>query len=619
MKARRTMFASIALCVLAGLPVRFFALHKKRAQAFSVDRLLLLVPDGTSFSDPRVTVWLDAGDEQGLHVVPMHDSTYLNPLSPLTGSHQCAGVILPDTIHARASDLLTDAVRNYVTRGGNLMLVYDAATESLDGFYAKDQSPLSDVAGVKYALYSSLAARMIESGPVSGTIAALDELGVPPGKYYPLGPPGIPAAVDTETAELRRYEYGGLEYSSFVTANNYTGQALLHSRAGLVAGYARYGRGSVLFVNLPLGFLASYTDGLPLHSFLKFFATKVLSLPYLMTVPDGIGGIVLDWHVDYAGAIKPLEEMNTWTIVQQGPYSVDFTAGPDDNAIGDAQGLDVPRNAAVQDLIRHYEQLGYEIGSHGGWLHNYFAAHVNDTDAAQMQQYLAFNKEAIEKVTGKPVREYSAPVGNHPQWVTDWLARHGVVAYYFTGDTGMGPTLGYRHGKRAGTSIWAFPILHLDRAATFEEMPKYGYTDDIVEQWLDDATDFVANHRQVRLIYFHPPGIVRYHAVVDRWMQKTAQLKAAARFRWYTMPQIADFLNVRKTTKWTVHNTDGSAIFEATDPLTLADQAWCLPRTSYSEPRVVLGNAHVTSDDNAWFVIAAGGRRLTFESRLVAK
>ena len=619
MKSRRTIFASVALCLLVVLSAGVFVFHKNHAQTFTTDRLLLLVPDGTSFSDARVTVWLDAGDEQGLHIVPMHDSTYLNPLNSLMGTPQCAGMILPDTIHTRAGDLIMNATRSYVARGGKLMLVYDAATESLGGFYAKERAPLSDIAGINYALYSSLAAGMIQSAPVSGTIAALDELGVPPGKYYPLGPAGIPASADTETSELRRYEYGDLEYPSFVTSNNYTGQVLLHSRAGLVAGYERYGRGSVLFVNLPLGFLASYTDGLPLHSFLNFFATKILSLPYLMTVPDGIGGIVLDWHVDYAGAIKPLQEISTWTILQQGPYSVDFTAGPDDNSIGDAQGLDVPHNATVQELIRHFEKLGYEIGSHGGWLHNYFAANVNDTDAAQMQQYLALNKEAIEKITGKPVREYSAPVGNQPQWVTDWLAKHGVIAYYFTGDTGMGPTLGYRHAKRAGTAIWAFPILHLDRAATFEEMPEYGYTDDIVEQWLENATDFVSNHREVRLIYFHPPGIVRYHAVVDQWMEKTAELKAAGTFRWYTMPQIADFLNVRKTIKWTVHDTGGSAIFEATDPLALAHQTWCLPKIPYSEPSVVSGNARVTSDGNAWFVTAVEGTRLTFKSTLVTK
>jgi hypothetical protein len=614
--SRRKTAVVTALCGLAIVSAGLFALLRNRAQAPSADRVLLLVPDGTRFSDPRVTVWLDAASEQGLHVVPMHDSTYL---SPLTGSPPCAGVILPDTIHERASDILVNAVRAYVAGGGNLMLVYDAATESLAGFYAKDQAPLSDLAGVKYALYGPLAEHMIESGDVSGTIAAMDALGVPPGKYYPLGPPGIPAADNTQTVELRRYEYGDLEYPSFVTTGDYAGRVLLRSRAGVVAGYDRYGQGSVLFVNLPLEFLARYTDGLPLHSFLTFYATKVLSLPCLMAVPDGIGGFVLDWHVDYAGAIKPLEELNSWTMAEQGPYSVDVTAGPDDNAIGDKEGLDLLHNPAAQALIRRYEQSGYEIGSHGGWLHNYFAAHLNDTNAAPMQQYLELNNEAVAKVTGKPVREYSAPVGNHPQWVTEWLERHGVVAYYFTGDTGMGPTLGYRRGQRVGTTIWAFPILHLDQAATFEEMPKYGYPDAIVAQWLEGVTDFVVNHRQVRLIYFHPPGILRYHTVVDYWMGKTAQSEAAGVFRWYTMPQIADFLNVRKTVEWTLRESGGSATLQATDPLTLDHETWRLPKNVLAEPRVISGNARVTSDNNAWFVVAGPGRWLTVESRLVNK
>ena len=610
----RRILGAALLFALAILSAGFFALRAKHQDADAADRLLLLVPDGTSFSDSRVTVWLDAAREQGLHVVPMYDSEYLNPL---TGNPRCAGVILPDSIHKRAGDVFVEAIRHYVARGGNLMLVYDAATQSLAGFYRADHAPLSDVAGVQYALYSSLAANTIEWDSVSGTIAAMNELGVPPGKYYPLGAPGANPASSTETAELRRYQYGDLQYPSIVTTGAYSGRVLLHSRAGLVAGHGRYGHGSVLFVNLPLGFLAGYTDGLPLHSFLGFFATHILSLPYLMQVPDGVGGFVLDWHVDYAGAVEPLEEMNTWTIAQQGPYSMDFTAGPDDDALGDHKGLDLLHNSPALELVRRYEQLGYAIGSHGGWLHNYFATHVDDTDAAEMQQYLELNKDAVAQATGKPVLEYSAPDGNQPQWVTGWLEKHGVIAYYFTGDTGMGPTIGYRDGKPAGTKIWAFPILHLDRAATFEEMPKYGYPDALIAQWLDAATDFVANRREVRIIYFHPPGILQYHAVLDEWMEKTAQMKAVGTFRWYTMPQIAEFLNVRNTVQWIIRESGGMATLDATGPSTLDHQTWRLPKRAFAEPRVVSGQARVVSGNESWFVTAGPGVRLTVESRLL--
>jgi Polysaccharide deacetylase len=619
MKKRTAIVAVAALCALGVLVGAFTVPHGQTTFAPDADRLLLLLPDGTSFSDPRVTVWVDAAVEEGLHVVPMHDSTYVSPLS---GRPRCAGLILPDTIHVKASDVLVGAIRDYVANGGKLMLVYDAGIQSLQGFYTKDQSRLSDLAGVHYALYSSLGAGMIQAGDVSGTIAAMNSLGVPPGKYYPLAPSaaeGDPPENGAMEVELRRYEYGDLEYPSFVTSGSYSGEVLMRTKAGLAAGSQRFEDGSVLFVNLPLGFLEGYTDGLPLHAFLKYFATKMLSLPELMPVPDGIGGLVLNWHVDSNAAIKPLEEMRTWTIVKQGPFSVDITAGPDTYAIGDKKGFDVLHNAVSQELIHYYEALGYEIGSHGGWIHNYFGELVADNNANEMTPFLQLNNDALRAVTGKPVREYSAPVGNQPQWVTRWLEKHGVVAYYFTGDTGMGPTIGYRREKRAGQTIWAFPILHLDRAASFEEMPKYNYPDDLVAQWLAAATDFTVNQRQVRLIYFHPPGVLRYHQVINTWMEKTAQLKAQGVFRWYTMAQMADFLNARQTVKWKISRQGNSAVLDAEAVQTLDHETWRLPKDSYGQPHVTQGIGKVVADGDSWLVIAGNAKRLRIETGIIGK
>src|SRR5690242_5252985 len=120
----------------------------------TADRLLLLVPDGVNFTDPAVTVWRDAGSEEGLHVVPIHDSEFLRPFF---GESRCAGIILPDSIHQKASDLLVANLHRVVAQGTKLMLVYDAGTFSLSGAYAGSRSRLSDLAGVDYALYDKLA------------------------------------------------------------------------------------------------------------------------------------------------------------------------------------------------------------------------------------------------------------------------------------------------------------------------------------------------------------------------------------------------------------------------------------------------------------------------------
>jgi hypothetical protein len=601
-----------AVVVGAGL-LGLIAAHLLAAP--SADRLLLLVPDKTKLSDPSVAMWVDAGTEQGLHVVPMHDSEFLRPFLQ-TG--QFSGVILPDTIHREASDLLVSAIRRFVAGGGSLMLVYDAGTLSLTGRYAPGQSRFSDLAGVKYALYDTLAGKTTQWSQIKGRREIFDELSVPPGKYYPFYTPANDAAHPPPSdVELRRYMYGDLQYPSLTTSGDFAGNALLHSEAGVVAGEHKYQAGSVLFVNLPLGYLKGNTDGLMLNGFLNYFAQHILALPRLLPVPDGVGGVTLNWHVDSNAAIKPLQEMASWQILQQGPYSVHITAGPDAMAFGDKRGFDVDHNLSSQAVIRQYEGLGYAIGSHGGWIHNYFASHVDNGDPNDLQQYLALNKESLERITGKPVTEYSAPDGNQPPWVTKWLEAHGFVAYYFTGDTGMGPTRGYREGKREGDHIWAFPILHLDRAAAFEEFTTESYSPEEIEHWLEAVTDFTVGHREVRLVYFHPPGILEYRPVVRQWLEKTGALRSQGKFRWYTMSELGSFLNSRQQVEWKVARHDRQVDITARHPLTLAHQTWSLPANRFSEPKIVAGEGKITKSDGQWLVTAGDTRKLEMQAGIV--
>jgi hypothetical protein len=540
-------------------------------------------------------------------------------------------MILPDSVHRAASDVFVTTVHNFVASGGKLMLVYDAGTLSLQGRYAAKWSRFSDLAGADYALYDTLQDRTIQWAAPTADIGLVQQMDIPPGKYYPFRSPinldinpldatePLDVASPDYEVQLRRYKFGELQYPSFVTTGSYYGQVLFRSQAGVVAGIHPYQAGSVFFVNLPLGYLKANTDGLPLHVFLKYFAENILSLPYLMSVPDGVGGLVLNWHVDSNAAIKPLQELESWTLSQQGPYSIDVTAGPDDVFIGDKSGFDIEHNQLSQELIRKYEAMGNQIGSHGGWAHDYFAAHVDYDKPGDLEQFLSLNRDALENVTGKPVVSYSAPSGDQPLWVTHWLHAHGFLAYYFTGDTGMGPTQGYRDGVRVDKSIWAFPIAHLDRAAAFEEMGREGYSSDEVEQWLEALTDFVSGHRTVRLVYFHPPGILSYHDVIDRWMEQTAQLRTAGKFRWYTTSELAIFLNWRKDIRWNVSTNSGRITVDASHPDNLAHAAWRFPMAAYSEPVTLAGSAHIMGDQDSWIVIAGDGKELRFETRLLEK
>jgi peptidoglycan/xylan/chitin deacetylase (PgdA/CDA1 family) len=587
------------------------------------DRLLLLLPDGVSLSDYRVTVWLDAGSEEGLHIVPIRDSEFSRPFF---GQPKCAGVILPDSIHQQASDFFIASLRRFVTSGGKLLLVYDAGTLTPEGKYARGWSRLSDLAGVDYALYDQLHDDTIHWGSVTGKFSTARQMEIPPGKYYPFqseaGVSGLGAEISPESdfdVQLRRYKFGDLQYPSFVTSGKNAGHELFHSSTGVVASEHAYDNGSVLFVNLPLGYLKANTDGLLLHAFLRYFAEHSLALPSLMAVPDGVGGLVLNWHVDSNAAIKPVKEMASWSLMHQGPYSIHITAGPDAMRSGDGEGFNVEHNPASRQLVRRLSSQGHQVGSHGGWMHDYFAAHVDKDNPEDLEKFLALNKAALERTTGKPVVEYSAPDGNQPKWVTAWLASHGFLAYYFTGNSGMAPTQGYRDGVREGRDLWAFPIVHLNQAAAFEEMAREGYSSLEIEHWLEAVTEFAVDHHSVRLVYFHPPGIMQYRDLVDQWMERTGRLRTEGRFRWYTMTQLATFLNSRKQVIWRTSRNGERVTITATHPLSLEHDAWRLPATSFSEPVVVQGSAQVVRDNDAWMVIAREGKELQFETTKVNK
>lgn len=613
MKKWRWTIAGILVLLLVGI---FWSWRAHGHTENSADRLLLLVPDGVSFDDPRVTVWLDAASEEGLHIVPIRDSEFVRPFF---GEPDCAGLILPDSIHQRASDYLIAAVRRYVRAGGRLMLVYDAAILSAEGRYAPGGSRLADLAGVDYAFYDRLQDQAIRWGGISSNIEVIRQLNIPPGKYYPFQSDAGTPGSGNFPVQLRRYLYGDLQYPSYVTADNYSGNVLMRSGAGIAAGEHDYRKGSVLFVNMPLGYLKANTDGLLLHAFLKYFAGRFLSLPYLMPVPDGVGGMVLNWHVDSNAAIRPLQKMASWSLMQQGPYSIHITAGPDAMTPGDHDGFDANHNPIGQDFIRKHSARGDAIGSHGGWIHDYFAAHADKDDPKSLEKYLTLNNDALQKVTGKRVVEYSAPHGNQPKWVTDWLEKHGFVAYYFTGNTGMAPTQGYRDGVREGQNLWAFPILHLNKAAAFEEMQEEHYSNLEVEHWLEAVANFTADHHSVRLVYFHPPGVIPYQDVVEHWMEETGRLQSEGRFHWYTMTGLATFLNARKQVKWAASTHAGRITISASHPESLEHETWWLPATRFSQPVITRGSARVSRENAAWMVISGSGTELQFESEMVNK
>ena len=521
-------------------------------------------------------------------------------------------LILPDAAVPMLGDRTVGELSRYVHEGGRLLVCFDAGTRRAeDGTYSALRSRLSALVGVSYGHYAQQREAMYRRDLVLLTPAGVTALAVQAGKTEPTAA-GL---------ELKTYGYDELLYAMLQTGGAVDGELLARSpRGDAVVIKRRVGAGEVLFVNLPLGYMKTRSDGYMLHQSLRLFLRGMAGAAQLLAVPDGIGGMVLNVHVDSGASVGPLTTLESRGVLKHGPFALHFTAGPDTYRPGDRSGLNVDDSGWAQDFIRRMALLGHEIGSHGGWIHNEFGAEAGERNADRFEPYLALNSDSLGRVLGRAPTTYSAPAGNHPLWAGRWLEQHDFTAYYDTGGSGLGPTRAWRDGRRVDQRLWSFPVANFRTIATFEEIEdsEHKYDDerhaadiaahrDAVLQLMDHA----AEQRVARLTYFHAPAAERHVEVVEAWLAHAAALKAQQRFRWYRMDELAAFMTRREQVAWSF---DGRTL-NASHAQSLAGMTWRLPGAGALAPTLTDGTAQWQRDGIDLLVQAGAGRELELQLR----
>ena len=125
---------------------------------------------------------------------------------------------------------------------------------------------------------------------------------------------------------------------------------------------------------------------------------------------------------------------------------------------------------------------------------------------------------------------------------------------------------------------------------------------------------FASDHQTVRLLYFHPPGILPYQRIVEKWLQQTARLRDNGTFRWYTMTELANFLNSRKRVEWKIVRHGKVMSIDASHPQSLEHETWHFSSDKFAEPKIIRGSAKVIGDKDAWMIVAGQGKTLQFET-----
>ena len=605
----RTIFA-VALIAL----ILFAATHWQGMPEPAAHGIALLLPDDLPENSPYIRIWQDTANEEGVLVTPVKISEWVRATSLL--GQRWEGVILPDTFHRRLDNSVVESLQRYVAGGGRFMLVYDGGLLSTQGFYTPGKSRFSDLAGVNYGRHEETGEGLAKRSSVAlGYVGDMERLHIPPGRFASktLTFPSREAVVNDGLKEFPTliFDYSAVpqSFATLATQGAPTETLMTSDEGGVMVSRQRFGNGETLFVNFPLTYLKQRTDGVFLHAFLRYFARDMLDQPSLSNAPDGKGGIVMNWHMDAKPALAPFKKLKDTGIFDEGPFSFHFTAGPDVDLPGDGGGLNVPGNPEVRGLIGDLKAQGHAIGDHGGWIHNYFGKHINDTNKATFEHYLTLNEQAISEVSGRPSREYSSPVGNQPQWVLRWLEKQGFAAYYLTGNVGMGPTRAWLDNEQM-SSMWAFPVLTLGPVATAEDAFFQNVPAAKFENWLSEVARFVERDQVLRLVYFHPPGGVLYLNAVTGFVNAIKACRKAGRCQWITMEQAADFLNRRERVQWQLDVQPAGLQLVASDAKDLARMAWLAPKRRFARPVVTQGLATVDEHNENWRITAGAGSRL---------
>jgi hypothetical protein len=584
----------------------FVALRLLTPHASAQLPVALLLSDGPeAAARAAAQAWEQAIDEEGFRVLVVRACDVEREGLP----PGLQGVILPDTAAVRLGDRTIDALHRHVRAGGRLFVAFDAGTRRADnGTYSELRSRLSDLVGVDYAQYRRDRDAMFRRDTVLVTPAGHKALALQPGHTKP-SPAG---------EQLTTYGYEQLVYPVIATARDVRGELLAATpRGDAVALRTRYGEGEVLFVNAPLGYLKTRSDGYLLHQGLRLFLRDMLGQPQLLPVPDGVGGVVMNVHVDSNDAVSALKKLEAAGVFREGPWSLHFTAGPDTYRVGDHAGLDLDHTPWVREFIERMRSSGHEIGSHGGWIHNLFGLEANDGNEDTYRPYLDLNEASLTGITGEPPRVYSAPVGNQPLWVNRWLQAHGFLAYYDTGGGALGPTRAWRDGQRADASMWSFPVANFRSIATFEEIEEYEdetarYEADMAayREFAGQLIDYTAHERVARLTYFHAPAGARHLDVVNAWISRAQQARSQGGFRWYRMDELARFMSERERVQWSWR----AGQLQATHPDTLAGMTWLLPGVRAQQLQVVQGEARIEAVEGGALVRARAGRAVLVKS-----
>ncbi len=519
MKRTTVIFILIlTITILIAAPIVYYGFNRlEKYKSFSRNkniRVFLvygqsLTPYGTSILSAYKSVLQEEG-------VPFKVISYSGLISfdPKSLSKNIPAVIFPDEADEEFPSPMDSSIKfwaeNYLKNGGNIAVVYNVGIKNKGNLYLK-KGVFSNIIGLNYELYSKKRNKSyVEALLRFKSKGSMNFFQISKG--------------DTMHRFLSGYKYrhlifpmaktGGLKlndkdiYAYGVEKNGKKFPALV---------LRPYGKGHILYSDVPLGYLKGYaSSGMLIKAFLRTFLFKVAKMPHLVYTPYGKGGLIVNWHIENYLVSKSVPYMIKNHIVRKNlKFSFDISAGSFEDHPGDGRGVDAcGKNRPYIKMLLPYGT----IGTDGGWTHNYWYRQVLSGKLNEMQRYdlIKKNNNCLQSISGYKITEYMPAEGLFPQPVSvKILIKLGMIAYYYTGSIGAGPTRAFWNGKMISGKIIGFPVSIDGDVASSYGLRKTHKTNEEVLNWQKSLVNYCIRNRVIRLWYSHPYDIYMFHYLKD--------------------------------------------------------------------------------------------------------
>jgi len=533
------------------------------------------------------------------------DTSLLLSRDPVLLAKRVPAVLFPEHVSRMLPSTFSVWLDKYLAGGGSIAAMFDAGVMDMKGFY-RAEPIFKALTGINNMAYDKFGERVFAVGYVwFKNDECRERFEIPLGK------------VD-EDGFISGYEYGKLEYpviraerdETVKYGNIYAFVMTKDAEAYPAIVLKEHGKGKALYVNLPLGHIKTQTDDFPLRVVLRTFLFKDVGIPHLAGSPYGIGGLVINWHIDdrteWKWLPRAIKDGCLRTTIQ---CSLHITAGDFVDIPRDGLGFNACGCKKGRETVKLIEPFG-EIGSHGGWGHNWYANKVNDGTFGEkeIEEYIMKNTRCLEGITGKKIAEYSAPMGAFPQPTnTKILERNGFVAYYYTGDVGSAPNRTFVDKKMVSENVIAFPVLPFGKYASLWEFEaRANRNEEEVKRFLFDVADYVAGNRTVRLIYSHPHDLYfctkhNYRKVFREFLGLLEKYQRKGELKVAPMTYFAKFLLRFLKTRYSFKLADGKLTVSLDNQEGLQGIAVAIPKGQYRKPDIE--GVAIDEDDLYYYIV----------------